>query len=222
MRVTRVLTIAAFGMVTAWSSGRAQQPDDQFRWYVGGQGGVFAFETPSQTRAVVPAFGGHLLVVAKRTGLLVSVDEALGDGEATGYADNTASTGVRAIVFDRVRKYAATLTGYPVRGRTQPYLGLGFGLLQVVNPQPDTTEFFTSPLQAARVKDEADQRSTDGFMSFVAGIQFRLGRVIGFGQYQITTSPSRGSLLRGPSHGIAGGLRFSLGGAKEGIKGGGY
>jgi hypothetical protein len=217
------VAVVAVGLTSGWATARAQQWDDQFRWYIGGQGGVFAFETPSQTRAAVPTFGGHLLVVAKRTGLLISVDEALGDNELTGYADNTASTGVRSIVFDRIRKYAATLTGYPVRGATQPYLGLGFGLLQVINPQPNPeTEFFTSPLQAALVKDEADQRSTDGFMSFVAGIQFRLGRVMGFGQYQITTSPSAGSLLRGPSHGIAGGLRFSLGGAKEGIKGGGY
>ena len=43
-----------------------------------------------------------------------------------------------------------------------------------------------------------------------------------FGQYQITTSPSAGHLLRGPSHTIGGGLRFSLGGSKEGVRGGGY
>ena len=159
-------------------------------------------------------------MVAKRSGLLVSVDEALGSNEATGYSDVNANAGVRDVSFDRIRKYSAVLTGYPIRGPTQPYIGLGFGLLQVVNPQPGG--FFTSPQQALLAKRLAETKSTDGFISFVGGIQFRLGRVVGFGQYQISSSPTSGHLLQGPAHAVTGGLRFSLGGAKEGIRGGGY
>ena len=55
-----------------------------------------------------------------------------------------------------------------------------------------------------------------------AGIQFQLGRIGAFGMYQITTSPKDGKLLSGPTHTFSGGLRFSLGGSKEGVAGGGY
>ncbi len=220
MRVTRVLSVAALGLALSWTAASAQQWDDSFRWYVGGAGGVLGFETPSQTRAWVPTAGGQLLVVAKRTGLLVSVDQAFGSNEVSGYADNTANAGVRGVQFDMIRRYSATLVGYPIRGNTQPYFGLGFGLIQVVDPQPQG--FFTSPIAAATAKTAADQRSTDGFASLVAGVQFRIGRVMAFGQYQLSTSPAAGHLLRGATHALTGGLRFSLGSAKEGVKGGGY
>jgi hypothetical protein len=209
-------------LATLAGTAAAQQREDAFKWYLGAQGGVLGFQTPNQSRTWVPTVGGSFLVNAKRTGLLISVDEALGSDESTGYADNAASTtgGVRVIEFDRIRKYSATLTGYPVKGKTQPYFGVGFGLMQVLNPQPTGT--FTSAVQASLVKDEADQRSTDGFISFVAGIQGRVGRVVAFGQYQLNSSAGAGHLLRGPGNAFTGGLRFLLGGAKEGIKGGGY
>lgn len=220
MRVTRVLSVAALGLALSWTAASAQQWDDSFRWYVGGAAGVLGFETPSQTRAWVPSAGAQLLVVAKRTGLLLSVDEAFGSGELSGFADNGTTSGIRDVQFDRIRRYGATLVGYPVRGPTQPYLGLGFGLIQVVNPKPQG--FFPSPLAADSIKRETDQRSTDGFASLVAGVQFRVGTAMVFGQYQITTSPAGGHLLRGPSHAFTGGIRLSLGHAKEGVKGGGY
>jgi hypothetical protein len=220
MRFSRVLSVALAMGALGWSSAAAQRWDDSFRWYVGATGGMLGFETPSQTRAWVPTAGAQLLVVAKRSGLLLSVDEAFGSDELTGYADVTTAAGVRDVRFNRIRKYAATLTGFPTRGSTRPYLGLGFGLIQVVNPQPGG--FFTSPVQANLAKQLADDKSTSGFMSFLAGVQVDLGQVIAFGQYQITASPASGQLLRGPSHGVNAGLRVSLGGAREGIKGGGY
>lgn len=220
MRVSRALPLALLGSVLVGTNATAQQWNDSFRWYLGAQAGVFGFETPSQTRGWVPTVGGQLVVVAKRTGLIVQVDEAFGTNEETAFGDNSANGGVRDVTFDRLRKYSAILTGYPIRGQTQPYVGVGFGILQAINPQP--TGFFTSNAQFSLAKDQADQRSANGFVSFVAGVQFRLGRLTGFGQYQITTSPSAGHLLQGPSHTIGGGVRFSLGGSKEGVRGGGY
>ncbi|MFN0178784.1 MAG: hypothetical protein ACKVZ0_08255 [Gemmatimonadales bacterium] len=220
MRVTRVLGVALVGLAVASTQASAQQWDDQFRWYVGAHGGVLGFETPSQTRAYVPTGGASLLIRAKRTGLLISVDEAFGNDELTGYSDVNVSTGVRRVTFDRIRKYSAMLTANPLRGPTQPYFGLGFGLLQVVNPTPQ--DVFTSPQQFTLAQRLAQSKSTDGFVSVMAGIQARVSGVIIFGQYQMTSSPSPGNLLRGPSHGLTGGLRFGLGGSKEGIRGGGY
>ena len=198
----------------------AAQSDDSFRWYIGAQGGMFGFATRQQDRTWIPSVGGALLVVAKKTGLLVSVDEGIGSDELTGYTDVTLATAIRPVNFDRVRRYSATLLGYPTRGRTRPYFGVGYNLVQVVSPQ--VGGFFTSPTQAALAERLAANKSTTGALGFLGGVEFRLGNLIGFGQYQIYTAPQQNVLLKGTSHSLTGGIRFPLGGAKEGIRGGGY
>ena len=220
MRGIRVLGVALVGLAVAATQASAQQWDDQFKWYVGAQAGMLGFETPSQTRAFVPTGGASLMVRSKRTGLLISIDEAFGNDELTGYSDVNVSTGVRRVSFDRLRKYSAMMVAHPLRGATQPYFGIGFGMLQVVNPKPQ--DVFTSPQQFTLAQRLANTKSTDGFISLMAGVQARVGGALVFGQYQITSSPSPGNLLSGPSHGVTGGIRVSLGGAKEGIRGGGY
>jgi hypothetical protein len=112
------------------------------------------------------------------------------------------------------------MTGYPVRGALEPYLGIGFGINQVINPQVGGV--FASNEEAATSSAAARDISAAGFASFMAGVQFRVGRLSAFGQYQINTAPAPDNLLRGPLHMLTAGLRFSLGSAKEDIKGGGY
>ncbi len=220
MSVIRALSLGLVGTMVVAVPAAAQRNDDAFKWYIGGQGGVMGFSTAAQTRGFVPSAGGHILVMAKRTGLILSVDEAIGSDEISNYTDVTTSTGLREVSFNRIRKYSAILTGFPLKGATQPYFGMGFGLLQVIDPQPGG--FFTSPVQANLAKRLASDKSTDGFVSLVGGVQFRMERFVVFGQYQITSAPGSGQLVRGASHGLVGGLRLSLGGAKEGIHGGGY
>ncbi len=221
MRAFQALSLATMGLLLASGAAQAQQRwDDSFKWYIGAQAGVLGFATPTQTRAWVPTVGGQLNIVAKRSGLLLSVDEAFGKNETSGYTDANAANNVRDVAFNHLRKYSAVLTAYPVRGQTQPYFGLGFGLLQVVGPQPGG--FFTSPAQANIANQLTSTKSTDGFISVVAGIQFRVGRTVGFGQYQLASAPAAGRLIRGASHAVVGGLRFSLGTSKEGVRGGGY
>ncbi len=200
----------------------AEIRDNRFKWFFGANAGAMLFETPSQTQTGVPAFGAHLAIVSRRAGLMLGVDEAFGSGESTGFVDSFSGGIARSMNFDRLRRYQFNMTGYPVRGSLEPYLGVGFGLLQVVNPQFGAGEVFSSAEEAAVSADEAHERSATGFMSFMAGVQFRVGRMAAFGQYQITSSPSAGNLLRGPGHSLMGGLRFSLGNSKEGVRGGGY
>ena len=200
----------------------AEIRDNRFKWFFGAQGGAMMFETPSQTQTGVPAFGAHLAIVSRRAGLMVGVDEAFGSSEATGFIDSNSGGIARSMTFDRLRRYQFNMTGYPVRGALEPYLGLGFGVLQVINPEFGENEVFSSAEEAAFSADEAHQRSATGFVSVLAGVQFRVGRMAAFGQYQITSSPSAGNLLRGPGHSLMGGLRFSLGSSKEGVRGGGY
>ena len=231
MRVPfRVLQLAAAALVCApalsaqaarsASSAVPEVRDNRFKWFFGAQAGAMLFETQSQTRSGIPAVGAHLAIVARRAGLMLGVDEGFGSDEPSAFLDPNSGNQIQPVVFDHIRRYGFNLTGYPVRGALEPYLGVGFGFLQVL--KPEVTGTFTSQEQAAISTAEAEDRSATGFMSFLAGVQFRVGRVAAFGQYQLNSSPSGGNLLRGPGHSIMAGVRFSLGSAKEDIKGGGY
>jgi hypothetical protein len=113
---------------------------------------------------------------------------------------------------------------FPIKSAAQPYLGVGWGIIHVVNPQT-----------VGGFHDDAVQLGSSGFGSFVGGVQFQVGRFMAFGQYQITTGASNdtvedatgapvafGRLLEGPTHTFSGGLRFGLGSAREKPQTGGY
>lgn len=228
---SRVLPLVALAAVAAVHSVEAQSArsdrgsvaqtrDNRFKWFFGAEGGAMFFETQSQTTSGIPAAGAHIAIVARRAGLMLGVDEAFGSKEPSAFLDASDNFNQRTVTFDRIRRYGFTLTGYPVRGAFEPYLGIGFGLTQVVNPQVGGV--FASADQAALSTAAARDLSGAGFASFLGGVQFRVGRLAAFGQYQINTAPSPDNLLRGPLHTVMGGLRFSLGNAREDVKGGGY
>ena len=198
----------------------AQVRDNRFKWFFGAEGGAMFFETQSQNTSGIPAVGAHIAVVARRAGLMLGVDEAFGSKQPTSFLDPSDNYNQRGVTFDRIRRYGFTLTGYPIRGEFEPYLGVGFGITQVINPT--VTGVFASADQAAISTLYAKDVSTAGFASFMGGVQFRVGRMAAFGQYQINSAPAQDNLLRGPLHTLLGGLRFSLGSAREDVKGGGY
>jgi hypothetical protein len=216
----RSIPAAALILGLGMSDLAAQQPGNgNFQWYIGGQGGAMFFKTPTQGRSGIPTFGGQALIVAKRTGLMLSFEEGVGSNETSSYTDGS----VQSVTFNDIRKYSAILMAFPIRAAAQPYLGVGYGILHVVNP---TSTGFPS---------DAAELGSFGFGSFVGGLQFQVGRFMAFGQYQITTSPSTksvnasdgtplavGRLLDGPTHTFSGGLRIGLGSAREGVRSGGY
>lgn len=221
----RSIPAAALALCLGTAHLAAQAPGNgNFQWYVGGQGGVSFFKTPTQGRTGIPAFGGQALVVAKRTGLMLSFEEGVGSNETSSYTD---ANGVQNVTFNDIRKYSAMLMAFPIRSAAQPYLGVGYGILHVVNPTPASAGAFQS---------DASELGSFGFGSLVGGLQFQVGRFMAFGQYQITTSPSQkvafaddgvtvlavGRLLDGPTHTFSGGLRIGLGSAREGVRNGGY
>ncbi len=220
--LTRLLSLATLAVLMNATLARAQQVEHGIgsnQWYIGAHGGVLIFETAAQERGGMPMAGGHLLVTVKRTGLLVSVDEGFGDNERSAYADTSAIGGTRGAAFNNIRKYSFILMAFPIKKPVTPFFGVGFGIIHAVNPQPLGP--FGSPTDMENAAEETNRRGSSGFGSFVGGFQFRVSRVAAFGQYQITSSPSR-KLLIGPTHSFAAGVRVGLGGAKEGITGGNY
>jgi hypothetical protein len=224
MRMVNSFSVAALALCLSTAGLSAQEPGNgSFQWYIGPQAGVSVFKTPTQDHTAIPSFGGQALIVARRTGLMLSVEEAVGSDETSSYLD---ANGEQAVTFNDIRKYSAVLMAFPIRAAAQPYLGVGWGIMHVVNPQPASAGAF---------QDDAIELGSTGFGTFLGGVQFQLGRVMAFGQYQITTSPSNdtvtdddgnvlafGRLLEGPMHTFSGGIRIGLGSARENVKTGGY
>ena len=181
---------------------------------------MLVFRTPAQTRGGMFMAGGHTLITARRTGLLLSVDEGIGSNEQSAYTDATGTS--QTVVFNDIRKYSAVLMAFPIRSAAQPFLGVGVGLLHAVNPQTTGTTYVSPAAQAQAQQDARDLGST-GFLTLVGGLQFKVGRLVAFGQYQLTSaqgdktldSGASGRLIVGSTHTFSGGLRVSLGSAKE-------
>lgn len=187
---------------------------DSFKWYIGGQAGVTIFETPNQTKGGILTGGGHFLVTARRTGLLLEVQEGFKSDQSSSYFDTGAPNGTVAVRFSDLRRYSASVLIFPFKTIAQPYVGIGVGLMQTVNEYPEGP--FGTPIDEANAKITADQAGSYTFGMFTGGVQIRLANFAVFGQYQITTAPSVGHLIEGPTHVFSGGLRISLGSAKEG------
>jgi hypothetical protein len=220
-KVTRSIPLVILALCLGGTQLEGQEPGrGAFQWYIGGQGGVMSFRTPAQTRGAIPTFGGQLLVTARRTGLLIAVEEGFGSDEVSSFTDGVGST--HTVTFDDIRKYSATLMAFPLRIPIQPYFGVGLGVMHVVNPATE------GPQHAA------DELGSTGFASFLGGVQFRVARFVGFGQAQITTAPAMqrssgfganvgtGRLLEGPTYTLSAGLRIGLGNARERATAGGY
>lgn len=231
-KVTLSIPVVALALCLGAAELSAQEPGNStFRWYVGGHGGILNFETPVEGRETLPFGGAHLLVTAKRTGLLLSVEQAFGSNEPSTYTfqmfDNTGALVDQqtvGVTFDYIRKYSAMLMAFPIKGPLTPFAGVGVGILHTGGHTPDD--------EAAR------QIGSTGFGSLVGGLNFKVSHFSAFGQYQITTGPrlqvisesdtegntfvAFGNLLTGPTHTFSAGLRFNLGNARERASGGGY
>ena len=64
--LSRSIPVAALALSLGALPVAAQEPGNgNFQWYVGGQGGVMFFDTPTQDRTGIPTFGGQTLIVAR-------------------------------------------------------------------------------------------------------------------------------------------------------------
>jgi hypothetical protein len=230
--VTLSIPVAALALCLGTAQLTAQQPGNgTFQWYVGGHGGIINYDTPVQGRQTQPLGGAHLLITARRTGLMLSVEQSFGSTKQAGYTmqifDSTGafvSQQAVPVTFNYLRKYSAMLMAFPIKGPLTPFFGIGIGILHTGGHTPD--DVISSAI------------GSSGFGSLIGGLNFRVSRFSAFGQYQVTTGPqvqsitltdsegftflSFGRFYSGPSHSFTAGLRFNLGSARERATGGGY
>ncbi len=209
MRIRRTLgTLALVATLTLPAALQAQR-GDSYTWKLGLQAGSMIFQTQTQGSKVIPSAGAHFLIMGKRSGLMVGVDEGFGSDEES-----------RLIVFNDLRRYQAVMLAFPLALPLEPYFGVGGGLLQVVGPR--VSSLITDPFEREQILASADDATAHAYATLLAGVQGRWGRLNVFGQGQISTAPGRDNLLKGALYSIHGGIRIGLGGTKEGVRAGGY
>jgi hypothetical protein len=207
----RILPFTALALVAGATALTAQQPQrersDSWQWYLGPQAGVTLFETPTQSRGGMPMVGGHLLVMARTGGLMLSYEEGIGSDE-TSSMPSSSGTGV-PVTFNNIRRYSGIMTVFPWSGSIQPYLGTGFGIQHVVNP--NVGGVFDTPGDAADAQQEAVERAGAGFVTALVGLQLRpTNAAVLYASYQLVSSAG-GRLVLGPTHTFSAGLRIGMG-----------
>ena len=158
MRVyVRTLTLLAALLGANGALAAQELREDSYRWYIGPQGGVLMFQTQTQDYSSIPSAGFHILVMGKRAGLQLSVDEALGSDESSAFGDATAPNGAREVTFDHLRKYSANVMLFPLRRASS--LTLDSALVFFTPPGPRWRAFspipMMRPMHWPRQKNEA-------------------------------------------------------------------
>lgn len=224
-----VVLAASTGPLAAQTAG---PPIGDNQWYIGAQGGVMLFETPTQTRGAIPMVGGHVMVNLHRVAFLFQVQEGFGSNETSSFFDPTAANSTRNVLFNDIRMYNGMVLALPWKSAIQPYFGGGFALIHVVHPRPQAV---VGPPDVQQFTQEVTNRvGSYGAASLLVGVQLRVSRVAAFAQAQIWTSQSvsvvkdasnlivgQGRLLQGPIHTLTAGLRIGLGSARVDTRGSG-
>jgi len=210
--LTRGLPVLALGAtaLTTPLAGQDNVGTGSFKWYFGAAAGATIFETTAQTDKAAPVGSAQFFVTAKRTALRISYDEIFSSDNLAVYPDPTAPGGVQQVSFNNIRRINLLLMAMPLRGNLQPYFGVGVGWMWAYNPQ-----VLGTPTDPVAAQQEAVSRGSVGYGSGIAGLQLRTGKLAIFGYYQITSSAPAGKYFVGPTHTFAGGVRFSLGRARE-------
>ena len=186
------------------------------KWYWGAQGGLFIFKTNYDSYAFEPTFGGHWLITGKKTALYVAYEQSffLSDRHTTIVEpDGTIEPG--NVAFHDMRRIMVGALAFPAQTRIEPFGGGGFAIMQLLNPAVTCSSCQTLS-QFSQLQDEADAAASKAFFWWMGGIDIKQGRLALYGHY-ILTSSARGFLLDGTTHTFQGGIRYSMGTAKEGV-----
>ncbi len=190
--------------------------DWQHKWYWGGEGGIFIFRTNYDSYAFEPAFGGHWLITGKKTALYVGYEESffLTPRHVT-MVEPGGAVSPGNVSFNNLRRIMVGALAFPAQTRIEPFAGGGFALMEALNVQAGCPDC-TSVAQLAQLADQANAAATKAFFWWMGGIDVKQGRLALYGHY-ILTSAAAGFLIQGTTHTFQGGIRYSLGSAKESV-----
>lgn len=221
------LAAATLLSAPAWAQG-----SQKYTFYIGGEGGVISIKGTDAAgkRDMMGAAGAHILVTGDRTAFLVEVDQSFGTnktGQFTSYTVDSlgatiAGPSTPTVTYTGVRRYTFAVLLYPIQHSIlQPYLGIGAGILHTTGNSGGAPA--TSQITA--------KLGTQGFLTAIGGLEFRVAGLSAFGQVQVTSAPAiryvntkftnqsveydQGSLFQEPSYSLMAGLRFSLGSARS-------
>src|SRR6266568_1148326 len=93
--------------------------------------------------------------------------------------------------------------------------GGGFAIVELLNATANCVSC-TSLATAAQLQDEADNAASKAFFWWMGGVDIKQGRLALYGHYILTSSAAT-FLIQGTTHTFQGGVRYSLGSAKEGV-----
>ncbi|HEX9292601.1 MAG TPA: outer membrane beta-barrel protein [Gemmatimonadales bacterium] len=194
----------------------------QYQWYWGAQGGAFISKTNTQPYVYDPIVGGHWLITARRTALYVAYEQAifLSDAQAVIFDPSSSASsvgpGFRDVTFHDMRRLMFGVLAFPTQKIIEPFAGGGFALMQVLNPTVDCSSCATLG-EAVEASDRAHDQASKAFFWLMGGLQINYSSKLNvFAHYMLTSSASN-FLLESNTHTLQGGVRLSLGSAKEGI-----
>jgi outer membrane protein with beta-barrel domain len=193
-----------------------------FQWYWGAQGGFFLSKTNTQPYVYDPIVGGHWLITSRRTALYVAYEQALflSDANAVIFDPNSSGCSVgaapcRDVAFNRVRRLMFGVLAYPTQKVIEPFGGVGFAIMQILNPVVDCTGCDLS--QASQADDRVNDASSKAFFWVIGGLQINYSSKLNVFAQWLMTSSAANFLLQSNTHSLQGGVRVSLGTSKEGI-----
>ena len=192
-----------------------------YQWYWGAQGGAFVSKTNTQPLVYDPIVGGHWLITARRTALYVAYEQAffLTDAQAVifdpGSSNSSVGPSFRDVSFKDMRRLMFGVLAFPSQKVIEPFAGGGFALMQVLNPVVDCTGCSLS--EATQAADRVHDASSRAFFWLMGGLQINYSSKLNVFAHYLLTSSAPNFLINGNTHTLQGGIRLSLGTAKEGI-----
>jgi opacity protein-like surface antigen len=114
-----------------------------------------------------------------------------------------------------MRRLMFGVLAFPTQKIIEPFAGGGFALMQVLNPVVDCPGCNTAQFQQA--DDRVNDQSSKAFFWLMGGIQINYSSKLNVFAHYLLTSSASNFLLLSNTHTLQGGVRLSLGSAKEGI-----
>jgi hypothetical protein len=189
--------------------------DWQHKWYWGGQAGLLIFRTNYDSYAFEPTFGGHWLITGRRTALYAAYEQSffISPRRVT-IVQGDGGVNPGNVQFNNLRRLMVGVLAFPAQLRVEPFAGGGFAIMQALNVETSCPG--CSGSVAGQLQDDAENASTKAFFWWMGGVDIKQGRLALYGHY-ILTSAAANFLIQGTSHTFQGGVRYSLGSAKEGV-----